>query len=43
MSDTKVKNRTEEANSIIRNHMIWSMGAGLIPVPLVDFLVKMDA
>lgn len=37
MSDTKVKNRTEEANSIIRNHMIWSMGAGLIPVPLVDF------
>jgi uncharacterized protein (DUF697 family) len=37
MSDTKIKNREEEANSIIRNHMIWSMGAGLIPVPLVDF------
>jgi uncharacterized protein (DUF697 family) len=22
---------------IIRNHMAWSMGAGLIPLPLVDF------
>ncbi|MBX2817175.1 MAG: DUF697 domain-containing protein [Saprospiraceae bacterium] len=25
------------ANSIIKNHMIWSMGAGLIPVPIADF------
>ena len=31
-------NRTENANSIIQNHMIWSMGAGLIPVPMADFL-----
>lgn len=25
-----------EANSIVRNHMMWSMGAGLIPVPVAD-------
>jgi uncharacterized protein (DUF697 family) len=36
MSDTVKKNRSEEAGSIIKNHMIWSMGAGLIPVPVVD-------
>ena len=36
MSDTVKKNRSEEAGSIIKNHMIWSMGAGLIPVPGVD-------
>jgi len=22
---------------LIRNHMVWSMGAGLIPMPIVDF------
>jgi len=27
---------SEEANSIIKNHMMWSMGAGLIPVPIAD-------
>jgi uncharacterized protein (DUF697 family) len=26
-----------EANGVIRNHMIWSMGAGFIPVPVADF------
>lgn len=26
----------EEANSIIKNHLMWSMGAGLIPVPIAD-------
>ena len=31
------KNRVKEADLIIRNHMIWSMGAGFIPVPIVDF------
>jgi len=31
-SDTK-----DSANSIIKNHMIWSMGAGFIPVPIADF------
>lgn len=35
MSD---KNDTRDsANSIIKNHMIWSMGAGFIPVPIADF------
>ena len=24
-------------DTIIKNHIIWSMGAGLIPVPIVDF------
>ena len=28
--------RAKHADSIIRNHMIWSMGAGFIPVPIVD-------
>lgn len=31
------KNNKQNADSIIRNHMIWSMGAGLIPVPVADF------
>lgn len=29
--------KIEGANSIIKNHMIWSMGAGMIPIPLADF------
>lgn len=29
-------NRTQ-AENIIRSHVLWAMGAGLIPVPLVDF------
>jgi len=37
MSEEKVINKTSEANSIIKNHMIWSMGAGFIPVPIADF------
>ncbi len=28
--------RTSNANSVIKNHMIWSMGAGFIPVPIAD-------
>jgi len=36
MSDKKTTNKTEISNSIIHNHMIWSMGAGFIPVPIVD-------
>ncbi len=31
------KTASEKADSIIQNHMIWSMGAGLIPVPIADF------
>lgn len=37
MSDYNKTNREESANSIIKNHMIWSMGAGFIPVPIADF------
>ncbi len=37
MTEKKVTNKTTEANSIIKNHMIWSMGAGFIPVPIADF------
>lgn len=29
--------RSKNADVIIKNHMIWSMGAGLIPVPIADF------
>lgn len=29
--------RSKHADTIIRNHMMWSMGAGLIPVPIADF------
>lgn len=30
------KDKTAKSNSIIKNHMIWSMGAGMIPVPIAD-------
>jgi len=26
-----------QAEAIIRNHVLWAMGGGLIPIPLVDF------
>ncbi|NEQ46319.1 MAG: DUF697 domain-containing protein [Leptolyngbya sp. SIOISBB] len=26
-----------QANGIIRSHVLWAMGGGLIPIPLVDF------
>ena len=29
--------RERHADTIIKNHIVWSMGAGLIPVPIVDF------
>ena len=34
---TENTDRDKHADTIIRNHIIWSMGAGLIPVPTVDF------
>jgi len=38
MKDNNERNEREKhADSIIKNHMIWSMGAGFIPVPIVDF------
>ncbi len=36
MSEYQKSNRGESADSIIKNHMIWSMGAGFIPVPIAD-------
>lgn len=35
MQETRTND--EKIDSIIRNHMVWSMGAGLIPVPIADF------
>ena len=28
--------RDAEANILVKNHVLWAMGAGLIPIPLVD-------
>ena len=28
--------KQEEAERIIRSHVLWAMGGGLIPIPLVD-------
>ena len=36
MSEYQKSNRGDSAHSIIKNHMIWSMGAGFIPVPIAD-------
>ncbi|HRI01797.1 MAG TPA: DUF697 domain-containing protein [Saprospiraceae bacterium] len=33
-----MENKSQQADQIIKNHMIWSMGAGMIWVPVVDFL-----
>ncbi len=30
------ENRTEQADSIIRNHIAYSVGGGIIPIPLLD-------
>lgn len=27
-----------DADTLIRQHVIWSLGAGLVPVPIVDFV-----
>ncbi|HXR81498.1 MAG TPA: DUF697 domain-containing protein [Saprospiraceae bacterium] len=34
---SELSEKQKHADTIIRNHIIWSMGAGLIPVPIVDF------
>ena len=38
MSEQDLKERSSNAETIIRNHMLWSMGAGLIPIPVADFI-----
>jgi uncharacterized protein (DUF697 family) len=32
-----IMSQTSQANAIIRSHVLWAVGGGLIPVPLVDF------
>lgn len=36
MTEYEKSNREDSANTIIKNHMIWSMGAGFIPIPIAD-------
>ncbi len=31
-----MENKVSHANTIVKNHIIWSMGAGFIPVPFAD-------
>jgi uncharacterized protein (DUF697 family) len=31
------QDQSSRADSAIKNHVIWSMGAGLIPIPIADF------
>ncbi len=31
-----MENKTSHANTIVKNHILWSMGAGFIPVPIAD-------
>jgi uncharacterized protein (DUF697 family) len=38
MDDIKKSNRNESADSIIKNHVVWSMGAGFIPIPIADLV-----
>ncbi|MDF1696472.1 MAG: DUF697 domain-containing protein [Saprospiraceae bacterium] len=38
MTEKKTTNKSAISDSIIQNHMIWSMGAGFIPVPIADLL-----
>ena len=37
MSDNTI-NKSKESASIIRNHIIWSMGGGAIPIPFIDLI-----
>lgn len=36
MENTSLDTKINIANAIIKRHMYWSVGAGLIPVPIVD-------
>jgi uncharacterized protein (DUF697 family) len=38
MNEHDFNERSNNALTIIRNHMMWSMGAGLIPIPIADFV-----
>jgi len=32
------ENQLEKANSIVKNRMMWSAGAGLVPIPVLDLV-----
>jgi uncharacterized protein (DUF697 family) len=38
MSNSNDKDKSKKAEKTIRNHVLWSMGAGFIPIPVADFL-----
>lgn len=38
MNEELKKNRDVASGSIIKNHMVWSMGAGIIPIPFIDLI-----
>ena len=44
--EKKVKARRKEAEAVIRSHVVWAVGAGLMPVPLFDLVavtaIQMD-
>lgn len=31
-----MENKTEKSQEIIKNHVIWAMGAGAVPLPIID-------
>jgi uncharacterized protein (DUF697 family) len=35
---TEAENRLDKANAIMKNRMMWSAGAGLFPIPVVDMV-----
>ena len=35
---TESENQLEKANNIVKNRLMWSAGAGLVPVPVVDLV-----
>lgn len=36
IKETTLEERKKHSDSIIQNHILWSMGAGFIPVPIAD-------
>ena len=39
-SDKEKASESRHADTIIRNHVMWSMGAGVIPVIVLDIVNK---
>ena len=36
VTDKIFESKRDSANEIVRNHVLWSMGAGILPIPLAD-------